>query len=586
MQGIQGVGGSRQVDYVTLLVEVNREDPLIELEEWVQQAMGEEDRLVVASRIRQAYQNNMTSLNLSGMKITCLPDCVGRLSQLEHLDLSRTVLTSLPNTIGQLASLKSLNVSRTALSVLPDTLGDLLALQYLNLSRSLLMTLPDTLGRLVNLQHLNLSRTLLAELPKTIGNLSRLRQFNLARTFIETLPLTIGYLSHLEHLHLANTPLTSLPDSMGQLLTLYKLNLSRTLIKTLPDTMHDLLHLRWLDVSYTGLLAWPDWVDTLPALQHLNIKHTQIEMSPIKSVLSWYKRAGVPEEEGWRWYLFDFVRERYANCFLTLLHCLEKVYDQGINDIFSKQVFAQHVVRVLREMGCDAVLRRSALEIIGEEDADCEDRKLLTFNTIQSIVHSHVLQREAQTNKTDVTVKELQLSLGMFRQSLLDEAALRVMQKQWEENRRTSNDEGTGPNLQEALEVQLALRCALGEVLKLPFPVKGMLYGKVAGLTSADIELAKTWVEQEGSDPKRQVRGLLAQPVWRKYLEDVFREKIDIVQQPFSEAMRKIDEDKEKETISNQVYLAQVTVIAADRTRAIEDFMKYQTEKALADVIG
>ena len=74
---------------------------------------------------------NETELDLYKTKLTCIPDSIGQLTQLQHLNVSENQLTCLPDSIGQLTQLQSLDLSENQLTCLPDSIGQLTQLRNL-----------------------------------------------------------------------------------------------------------------------------------------------------------------------------------------------------------------------------------------------------------------------------------------------------------------------------------------------------------------------------------------------------------------------------------------------------------------------
>ena len=60
---------------------------------------------------------------MSKLKLSTLPEAIGRLSQLQTLDLSDNQLSTLPEAIGQLSQLQKLDLSHNQLSTLPEAIG-------------------------------------------------------------------------------------------------------------------------------------------------------------------------------------------------------------------------------------------------------------------------------------------------------------------------------------------------------------------------------------------------------------------------------------------------------------------------------
>ena len=108
-------------------------------------------------RIEEA-QKIGAKLDLSGLKLSGLPEAIGQLSQLRKLYLSGNQLSSLPEAIGQLSQLQKLYLSGNRLSRLPEAIGQLSQLRLLSLYDNQLSSLPQTIHSLVKLEKLFLHR--------------------------------------------------------------------------------------------------------------------------------------------------------------------------------------------------------------------------------------------------------------------------------------------------------------------------------------------------------------------------------------------------------------------------------------------
>jgi hypothetical protein len=85
----------------------------------------------VERKIQKALDTNATSLDLSDMNLTTLPDSIGNLTNLRWLDAKDNQLTTLPDSIGNLTNLVRLDLDKNQLTTLPDSIGNLTHLDRL-----------------------------------------------------------------------------------------------------------------------------------------------------------------------------------------------------------------------------------------------------------------------------------------------------------------------------------------------------------------------------------------------------------------------------------------------------------------------
>lgn len=97
-------------------------------------------------------------LDVSGNRLTTLPDWLREATNLRRIVVSRNVLTELPDWLGELTSLKVLDASENRLVALPGTLEGA-SLEQLQLNGNSLSSLPGSIGDLKSLQKLDVSGT-------------------------------------------------------------------------------------------------------------------------------------------------------------------------------------------------------------------------------------------------------------------------------------------------------------------------------------------------------------------------------------------------------------------------------------------
>jgi internalin A len=247
----------------------------------------------------------LKNLNVSHNQLTELPESIGQLTQLQRLDLSGNQLRALPECIGRLTQLQRLDFSDNQLMALPESIGQWTQLRSLDICRNLLMALLESIGQLTQLRQLYLSDNRLKELPESIGQLTQLQQLYLSDNLLQALPESIGQLASLQDLKLAGNQLKALPGSMGRLSRLQKLDLAYNQLKTIPEFISQIWQLQHLDVSENGLDALPESMGRLRHLQSLNLSGNQLGALPesfrklsslSRLYLHWNEKLGLPSE--------------------------------------------------------------------------------------------------------------------------------------------------------------------------------------------------------------------------------------------------------------------------------------------------
>src|SRR4028118_895213 len=136
--------------------------------------------------IDQAAEENLTQLDLSGLKLKKLPPEIAKCTQLETLLLGKldeeqgesfgNKLTEFPNVVLELTNLKILNLSGNRITSIPEAVGQLSNLTELSLSYNRITSIPETVGQLSNLTELNLRGNRITSIPEAIGKLSHLTE--------------------------------------------------------------------------------------------------------------------------------------------------------------------------------------------------------------------------------------------------------------------------------------------------------------------------------------------------------------------------------------------------------------------------
>ena len=171
---------------------------------------------------------------------------------------------------------------------------------------------------------------------------------------------------------------------------------------------------------------------------------------------------------------------------------IQEVYQNG-------RATPAEIVNVLDAVVDDQELRNQLFAYASGELENCHDRRLLAFNDIQALAEVSRLKKSDLPNSAQALVK---ICLGSLRQSRLKEFISQKLAQQ-------------GRSGNEALELEMALRKKLGEMLELPFPVHNMVYESFADtvfpefLTEEGLAEAVSFVLNAENDPSVVVEDLL-----------------------------------------------------------------------------
>jgi Leucine-rich repeat (LRR) protein len=234
-------------------------------------------------KIEQAEHRQAKELNISGhhdLKLTKLPESLGKLTNLQSLNLSNNQLVTLPEWFPGLQSLQVLNLSNNRLETLPESLVNLNNLQSLNLTNNQLTSLPEGLGEIANLESLHLFSNELKILPDSLGQLIKLKVLDLTKNKLEKLPESAGQLKALQSLDVRNNQLTTLPESIGSLTNLTSLFLDDNQLSILPYSIGSLNQLSILYLGQNRLVMLPDSLGGLKNLQRLDLSNNKLSYLP------------------------------------------------------------------------------------------------------------------------------------------------------------------------------------------------------------------------------------------------------------------------------------------------------------------
>lgn len=134
---------------------------------------------------------SLTELYLPSNKISCLPECIGNLSELKSLNFCENLLTLLPESFFSLRKLRILVLRDNLLDELPEGIGCFSQLRMLDASNNRLKSVPSSIGECKNLEHLLLTHNKLKVIPRQVCALPNLEQLSLSSNDLIFLPIDI-----------------------------------------------------------------------------------------------------------------------------------------------------------------------------------------------------------------------------------------------------------------------------------------------------------------------------------------------------------------------------------------------------------
>ena len=159
--------------------------------------------------------NKLTHLNLNGNeKIKEIPPgACGKMKRLRELYMARCGLTCLPEDLDQMVNLESLVLTNNSLSHLGNSFKNMAKLRVVSLANNPFESLEEEFpfDTLVNIEYLRLDQTNMKTLPGGIGQMVKIKTLYLYGNQLECLPKEFCNLPSDAEVHLFGNPLSSPP---------------------------------------------------------------------------------------------------------------------------------------------------------------------------------------------------------------------------------------------------------------------------------------------------------------------------------------------------------------------------------------
>ena len=168
-------------------------------------------------------------------------------------------LERLPQKLGtNFINLVELEVSGNRLSSIPDDVGEWKKLMKLSVRNNRLVALPLALGKLTSLTWLDCGHNQIAALQREhLAGLDRLSTLRANNNLIASLPVEVGDLLQLQSVWIHNNKLKSLPDSFGNLKDLVEFLAWNNTLEFLAESLGGLSDINVIDVRHNKIKAFP-----------------------------------------------------------------------------------------------------------------------------------------------------------------------------------------------------------------------------------------------------------------------------------------------------------------------------------------
>ena len=497
------------------------------------------------THIPWAHNDELHSLSLDGFRLGNFPvlPAIADFSHVRELKLSNMNCRDTANTfLEHFNGLVALEMDNNRMVHLPSQLERMPNLRRLSLARNLLYLNPgnlSVLNTLTNLQVLNLNDNLLG--PNLhLANLGFLRKVYLRRTWIDEWPQDLISRPFLESADLRENRIIEIPEHVYQASPTVTRNIS----------------LSGNPLSATSRLRLARYA--MQGGSSMGINSEQL-MSEAAAFEFW--TAGITAQElRRRELLWNSLRaDATSEDFFTVLSRLTATADA--REV--RQDLSRRVWEMIEAASESSPLRRDVLDIAASPRS-CTDSVAFTFSEMEVQMELAVLSHGGPPQKQQL----LNLGKGLFRLDRLAKIArehflLRL--------------EGAGPAPDE-LEMHLAYRVGLARALELPGQPQNMVFKALAGVTQADLDIARLEVESAEKTASLNIF-ISTRQFWREYFIRTYRAQYGTLTEPYFEALSNLL--KKSPEMNSERYLREVSGVRHQMDAAVDVWSLQKTEALL-----
>lgn len=494
--------------------------------------------------VRYGSASTVHGLKLDGMRVDKLPllppevtfDHVQALS-LKDMDLNDDVGYFLK----AFKNVRSLDLSSNAITRLPEALSLMPELDELSLAVNDLQLTEHTL--------------------KKLSDIRTLRTLNLSANHRLGATLDVSKMFDLEYLSLCNTQATEFPKNLGRLPNLDRVDLRFNEISVLPDWVFDstrrfseTINLRNNPLSENSRIQLNAYRDRVGiGMGYFEDDITRLNEQGAREI--WLTDALTTPERIATW--IAMKDDPAADGLFRLLNELGYSADTE----YVREDMIRRVWGVLKAAQVDTPMREQIFELAANP-LSCTDSAALNFSHLEVAVEVDKVANPLGALRSSAP-ELLKLGRGLFRLDQLEQIAQNQIQK--------------NPNV-DALEVSLAYRTGLAEVLALPGQPRHMRYAAISGVTQAALDIAENQVKMAELSPQF-MKFMVRLPFWTDYLQRQFSRQFASVDLIYPEKLQAVFETADSLTTGD--YLAQVSQIQAEKEAVQNSIFEQLTHSAL-----
>lgn len=450
-----------------------------------------------------ASNEDMHSLNLDGLRVGNFPELpeVANFSHVRELKLNNMDCKDMANDfLEHFSGLTALEMDNNEMAHLPVQLERMPNLRRLSLARNLLYMTNDNasvLNSLSSLEVLNLNDNLLGPLL-SFNNHAYLRRVYLRRTWIQVWPEGLISRPLLEAADLRENQIIEIPEQVYQASPMIIRNIT---LSNNPLSASSRLQLgRYIMQGGSSMgISSEELISDMLTFEFWTSGITSAELG--KRELLWNSLRANPA----------------ADDFFTVISRLTSTADaQTVRQDLSRRVW--EMIEAANE---NSQLRADLLNIAASPRS-CSDSVAVTFSALEIQVLLAEVSRSTSFRQTQL----LNLAKGLFRLDKLESIAAEHCQDLLRQGVAGIDE----------LEVNLAYRIGLAQVLELPGQPKGMMFRGLAGVTPENLEIARLEVQSaEKTDAMAVFISTLE--FWKTYLTSSHKAEYATLTEPYFEAL-------------------------------------------------